>query len=273
MQRIGRFVQQITVQTVIPWLTFSDGPEAGEVVDAAGETPIAVAVWEDTLSGESRIIGIPDSAQPLDAATQSEIEQAHEHDVEEERHHERESYLEFSRVVGWCDRGILTEEAYKFLMNFDKGAAMRKRAREKEWLSGKQARKKRHAQRDALFKARIACRRARRVALALAEKLLHIEMTAKVQRFEKWQKSRRKVEMWHDRFDSRIAGYTPDQKERLKRYRAALDKQSRFTYEMEKRREAERRKAALSRFEVANRDDGQAGPSNAAAGKRAAGSQ
>lgn len=79
--------------------------------------------------------------------------------------------------------------------------------------------------------------------------------------------------MWHDRFDSRIAGYTPDQKERLKRYRAALDKQSRFTYEMEKRREAERRKAALSRFEVANRDDGQAGPSNAAAGKRAAGSQ
>ena len=99
MQRIGRFVQQITVQTVIPWLTFSDGPEAGEVVDAAGETPIAVAVWEDTLTGESRIIGIPTSAQPLDAAEQSKIEQAHEHEVEEERHHERESYLEFSRVA------------------------------------------------------------------------------------------------------------------------------------------------------------------------------
>ena len=172
-------------------------------------------------------------------------------------------------MVGWCDRGILTEEAYKFLMTFDKGSAMRKRAREKEWLSGIKARKERHARVDAQFEAQSICRRARRIALALAEKLLRIEMSAKVQRFDRWQKSRRKVEIWHDRFDSRIAGYSPDQKERLKRYRAALDKQSRFTYEMEKRREAERRKAALSRFEVANRDDGQAGQSNAAAGLKA----
>ena len=98
-------------------------------------------------------------------------------------------------------------------------------------------------------------------------------MTAKVQRFEKWQKSRRKVEMWHDRFDSRIAGYTPDQKERLKRYRAALDKQSRFTYEMEKRREAERRKAALSRFEAANRDAGHCLQSHATPEQKVAGGQ
>ena len=252
MQRIGRFVQQITVQTVLPWLTFSDGPEAGEVSDVAGETPIAVAVWEDTLTGESRIIGIPDSAQPLDAAAQSKIEQAHEHEVEEERHHERESYLEFSRVVGWCDRGILTEEAYKFLMTFDKGSAMRKRAREKEWLSGIKARKERHARVDAQFEAQMVCRRARRTAMALVEKLLHIEMTAKVQRFEKWQKSRRKVQIYHDRFDSRIAGYTPDQKERLERYRDSLDKQSRFAFSSEKRREAEAKVAEISKFQVAN---------------------
>ncbi|WP_290482024.1 hypothetical protein [Hyphomonas sp. UBA3201] len=254
MQRIGRFVQQITVQTVIPWLTLSDGPEAGEVLDAAGETPLAVAVWEDTLTGESRIIGIPDSAQPLDAAAQSKIEQAHEHEVEEERHHERESYLEFHRVVGWTGRGILTEEAYKFLMTFDKGAAIRKRQREQEWLSGIKARKERHARVDAQFEAQSVCRRARRIALALAEKLLHIEMTAKVQRFEKWQKSRRKVQIYHDRFDSRIAGYTPDQRERLERYRDSLDKQSRFAFKQEKRREAEAKVAGLSRFQVANRD-------------------
>lgn len=273
MQRIGRFVQQITVQTVIPWLTFSDGPEADEVVDAAGETPIAVAVWEDTLTGESRIIGIPDSARPLDAAAQSKIEQAHEHEVEEERHHERESYLEFHRVVGWTGRGILTEEAYKFLMNFDKGAAIRQRQREQEWASGILAIKERKAHCKQMLEARKLCLKARDRVFRLVQKLIRREMEAKVQRFEKWQKSRRKVEMWHDRFDSRIAGYTPDQKERLKRYRAALDKQSRFTYEMEKRRQAERRKAALSRFQVANCEDGQTGPLNAAAGQQATSSQ
>ena len=273
MQRIGRFVQQITVQTVIPWLTFSDGPEAGEVVDAAGETPIALAVWEDTLTGESRIIEIPTSAEPLDAAAQTNIEQAHEHEVEEERHHERESYLEFHRVVGWTGRGILTDEAYKFLMNFDKGAAIRKRQREQEWASGKLAIKERKEQCKKMLEARKLCLKARDRVLKLAQKLIRSEMDAKVQRFEKWQKSRRKVEMWHDRFDSRIAGYAPDQKERLQRYRAALDKQSRFTYEMEKRREAERRTAALSRFEVANHETGQLGRSYATAGQKATGSQ
>ena len=125
MQRIGRFVQQIKVQTVIPWLTFSDGPEVGEVSDAAGETPLVTGVWEDTLTSETGIVEIPAPAEPVDTAVQIKIEQAHEHEVEEERHHERESYLEFHRVVGWTGRDILTEEAYKFLMSFDKGATIR----------------------------------------------------------------------------------------------------------------------------------------------------
>jgi len=285
MQCVGSLMHRITVRHVIPWLTFSESLETGEVTDTAGDAVDGVAVLDAAAvfpDADPRFLELIDiihvdrpgaRAGISDAAEQVEIEHEHEHEVEEEQHHERESYLEFSRVLGSCDRGILSEEAYKFLMSFDKGAVMRRRAREKEWMSGVHAHNERHARRDALFKAQMVCRRARRTALALAEKLLHIEMTAKVQRFEKWQKSRRKVEMWHDRFDSRIAGYTPDQKERLKRYRDSLDKQSRFAYELEKRREAERRKAALSRFQVANCDDGQTGPSHAGAGQQATGSQ
>lgn len=260
MQRIGRFVQQITVQTVIPWLTFSDDLEAGEVLDAAGETPIAVAVWEDTLTGESRIIGFPDSARPLDAAEQSKIKQEHEHEVEEERHHERESYLEFSRVVGWCDRGILTEEAYKSLMGFDKNRAIRERIRSEEWASGKLAIRERKEQCERLYESRKLCERMRARVLNLAEKLIRQEMDAKVQRFDKWRKSRRKVQIWHDQFDSRIAGYTPDQKERLERYRYALDKRSRFAFSSEKRREADAKVAEISRFQAANPDRHGAAP-------------
>ena len=240
------------MQTVIPWLTFSDGPEAGEVVDAAGDTPLAVAVWEDTLTGESRIIGIPTSAQTLDAAAQVKIEQAHEHEVEEERHNERQSYLDFHRVVGWTGRGILTEEAYKFLMTFDKGAAIRKRQREAEWASGKLAIEERKELAKSLKESRRRCWRARERLLQLAKKLIKQEMEAKVQRFDRWQKSRRKVQIYHDRFDSRIAGYTPDQKERLERYRDSLDNQSRFAFKQEKRHEAAEKVEELSRFQAAN---------------------
>ena len=252
MQRIGRFVQQITVQTVIPWLTFSDGPEVGEVLDAAGETPLAVAVWEDTLTGETRTVEIPAPADPVDAAAQSKIEQDHEHEIEEERHHERESYLEFHRVVGWTGRGILTEEAYKFLMTFDKGAAIRQRQREQEWASGILAIKERKAHCKKMLEARKLCMKARDRVFMLAQKLIRREMEAKVQRFDRWQKSRRKVQIYHDRFDSRIAGYTPDQKERLKRYRDSLEKQSQFAFRAEKRREAADKIEELTRFQAAN---------------------
>jgi hypothetical protein len=272
MQRVGSMMQQITVRHVIPWLTFSDSQEAGEVTDATGDAVANMALWDDTAvlpDADPRFLDLIDIIQidclasreaAAEAARQIEIEHAHEQEVEAELHHERESYLEFSRVVGWCDRGILSEEAYKFLMSFDKGSAMRQRAREKEWLSGVKARKERHARVDALFKAQSECRRARRVALALAEKLLHIEMTAKVRRFEKWQKSRRKVQIYHDRFDSRIAGYTPDQRERMERYRDSLDKQSRFAFKREKQKQADEKIAELSRFQVANVSDIHAEP-------------
>jgi len=252
MQRIGRFVQQITVQTVIPWLTFSDGPEVGEVSDAAGETPLVTGIWEDTLTGETGIVEILAPAEPVDTAVQIKIEQAHEHEVEEERHHERESYLEFHRVVGWTGRGILTEEAYKFLMTFDKGAAIRQRQRETEWASGKLAIQEREELAKRLKESRRRCWRARERLLKLAKKLIRREMEAKVQRFDRWQKSRRKVQIYHDRFDSRIAGHTLDQKERLERYRDSLDRQSRFAFKVEKRQEAAEKVAELSRFSVAN---------------------
>ena len=48
MQRVGRMMQQITVRHVIPWLTFSDAQEAGEVTDAAGDVVAGQAFWEDT---------------------------------------------------------------------------------------------------------------------------------------------------------------------------------------------------------------------------------
>ena len=187
-----------------------------------------------------------------EAAEQTEIEHEHEHEVEEERHHERESYLEFHRVVGWTGRGILTEEAYKFLMTFDKGAAIRQRQRETEWASGKLAIKDREELAKTLKEARRRCWRARERLLHLAKKLIRREMEAKVQRFDRWQKSRRKVQIYHDRFDSRIAGYTLDQRQRLERYRDSLDKQSRFAFKTEKQQEAAEKVAELSRFQVAN---------------------
>lgn len=285
MRRVGSLMQRITVRHVIPWLTFSEAQEAGEVNDAAGDAVDAAAVFDAAAifpDADPRFLDLIDiihvdrpgiCTATRDTAEHVKIEQEHEHEVEEERHHERESYLEFHRVVGWTGRGILTEEAYKFLMNFDKGAAIRQRQREQEWASGILAIKERKDHRKKMLEAQKICLKARDRVFKLLQKFIRQEMEAKLRHFEKWQKSRRKIEMWHDRFDSRIAGYTPDQKERLKRYRDALDKQSRFAFWYEQRREAERRMAALSRFEVANHDDGQAGPSNAAAGRQANGGQ
>lgn len=129
---------------------------------------------------------------------------------------------------------------------------MRKRAREKDWASGKQAVKDREELAKSLKESRRRCWRERERLLQLAKKLIKQEMDAKVQRFDRWHKSRRKVQIYHDRLDSRIAGYTLDQRERLERYRDSFDKQSKFAFKQEKRKTADEKIADLSRFQVAN---------------------
>lgn len=227
--------------------------------DAPGDSAIGLAISEEPP--QSLETALMSSVQPLglehalttDTETQIARERQHEHQIEEEREKEREDYIDESRFLALGEVNILSAEAYKRLFKYDKARAKRLRARQQEWLSGILARKERAERRDALFQARLVCRRARYIALKLAEKLIRVETEAKVRRFEKWQRAQRKVEIWHDRFDSRIAGYTPDQKERLERYRESLERRSRFAYAREKQREAERRKEALSRFEAANR--------------------
>lgn len=223
----------------------------------------------DTIAGVEALDQPPDmtdEAEYLDADTQYEIEHEHEHEVEEERHAEDESYIDESRFLEFGEVNLLSAEAYKRLFKYDKGLAKRRRAREKEWASGVLALKARREQREAQAQARRVCLEARERLRRLVEKLLRMETDAKIRRFKRWQKSQRKVQMWHDRFDSRIAGYAPDQKERLERYRDSLDKHSRFTFEQQKWREEEERRAALSRFEAANIDQVPAAQSKFTAG-------